>query len=81
MSTLPARLLLAVPFLTLSVLFAAPQEGSARGPGCTDGYLECLNDALDGGMAAEGGDLSDELGSIECAAGWAGCVIRRFRGG
>lgn len=81
MSTVPTRLFLSVPLLALGVLLAAPQEGSARGAGCTDSYLECLNGALDGGMATESGDFSDELGSIECAAGWAGCVIRRFRGG
>lgn len=81
MSTIPTRLRVALPLFALSLLFAVPDEGSARGPGCTDSYLECLNGALDGGMIGGGGDFSDEMGSIECAAGWAGCVMGRFRRG
>jgi hypothetical protein len=79
MSTISTRLLWALPLLALSLVFGAPQEGSARGPACTDSYLVCINDALDGGAGLDG--AADELGSIECAASWAGCVFRRFRVG
>lgn len=79
MSTISTRLVWALPLLAFSLVFAAPQEGSARGPACTDSYLECINDAVDGGNGTEG--AADELGSIECAASWAGCVILRFRRG
>ena len=79
MSTVSPHVLRAVPFLALSLVFAAPQEGSARGPACTDSYLECINEALDGGQGTDG--AADELGSIECAASWAGCVFQRFRRG
>lgn len=77
--SVPTRLTWALPILGLSLVFAAPQEGSAWGPACTDSYLECINDALDGGEDTAG--AADELGSIECAASWAGCVLKRFRHG
>ena len=67
--------------LSLGLLLSVPEEGSARGPRCTDSYLECINDALDGGNTGGFWDFSDELGSVECGAGWAGCVLGRFRDG
>jgi len=67
--------------VALGLLLSLPAEGSARGPSCTTSYLECLNEALDGGNTGGAGDFSDELGSVECAAGWAGCVLGRFRNG
>jgi hypothetical protein len=79
MSTMSTHVLRTVPLLALSLVFTAPQEGSARGPVCTDSYLECINEALDGGMGTDG--AADELGSIECAASWAGCVFQRVRRG
>jgi len=67
--------------LSLGLLFSLPAEGSARARSCTSSYLVCLNHALDGGNIGDAGDFSDELGSVECAAGWAGCVLNRFRRG
>lgn len=77
--SVPTRLFWILPVLALTLVLASPQEGSARGPDCTDNYLECINEALDGGAATDG--AADELGSIECAASWAGCVFLRFRRG
>jgi len=67
--------------LSLGLLLSLPAEGSARVRSCTSSYLLCLNDALSGGNTGGAGDFSDELGSVECAAGWAGCVLGRFRRG
>lgn len=60
--------------LAIPLLVGSPEDASAKS--CTDGYLSCINDVL---MDGTHGFL-DEMGSIECGASWAGCVIRKFRG-
>lgn len=61
--------------LAFPLLLGSPEP--ARASSCTDDYLSCINDVL-----ADGTDgFADELGSIECGAVWAGCVLRRFRSG
>ena len=68
-----------LPALALAFLLSLTGQATAEGPSCTDAYLLCINEATDGG--ADGWDLSEELGAIECGASWAGCVLRRFRNG
>lgn len=61
--------------LAVPLLFGSPESASASS--CTDDYLGCINEVLSNGTDG----FIDELGSIECGAIWAGCVLRRFRSG
>lgn len=54
------------------LLTGTPERAEAR-PACTTSYLLCLNWAL------QQGSPTLELGSIECGAGWVGCVARKLR--
>lgn len=60
--------------LALPLVLGSPDP--VRADSCTDRYLRCINNVL-----MEGTDgIIDELGSIECGATWAGCVLRSFKG-
>lgn len=72
--------------LAFALFLAFPPTGQAEEdgpkPSCTQRYLLCINEALEGDDNYDGiRELSDEMGSIECAAVWVGCVLRRFRQG
>ena len=54
------------------LMAGTPEEAEAR-PRCTTSYLLCLNWALQQGFP------TTEIGSIECGAGWVGCVTRKLR--
>jgi hypothetical protein len=60
--------------LALPLLLGSPEAASASS--CTDDYLLCINEVLANGTDGP----IDELGSIECGAEWAGCVLRKFSG-
>jgi hypothetical protein len=68
---------LRIPLIALSLallaLAGSAENVSASRAACSEDYLLCLNDAL----ALEA--ISEELGSIECAASWIGCTVSKLR--
>lgn len=54
------------------LLTGAPSTAEAQRR-CTTRYLLCLNWAL------QQGSPTSEMASVECGAGWVGCVARKLR--